>query len=105
RTAPLEQVPGDGAYFIVGRLADGTLLARSRFSFGGGAATGVYEQTLRIVRYAPDGSIADSLGSVPGSEYYVYSGGGAAIGGNRIWGRSAQVAAAADGFAFGTGAR
>src|SRR5690606_23536502 len=48
RTAPLEQVPGDGAYFIVGRLADGTLLARSRFSFGSGAATGGDEQTLRL---------------------------------------------------------
>ena len=104
RTAQLEPAPSGGIPAPSARLGDGSLIARPGFSFGGGAPSGVYQDTMTLMRYSADGRHLGDLGRVPGSEFFVYSEGGNTLGGERIWGTKTHLAAADYGFIIGRSA-
>ena len=104
RTAQLAPAPSGGIPAPSARLADGSLLARPGFSFGGGAPSGVHQDTMTLMRYGADGSYLGELGRVPGSEFFVFSEGGNTLGGERVWGTKTHLAAAGNDFIVGRSA-
>ena len=104
RTAQLAPAPSGGIPAPSARLGDGSLLARPGFSFGGGAPTGVHQDTMTLLHYGADGSYLGELGRVPGSEFFVFSEGGNTLGGERIWGTKTHLAAAGNDFIVGRSA-
>lgn len=104
RTAQLEPAPSGGIPAPSARLGDGSLIARPGFSFGGGAPSGVYQDTMTLMRYSADGRHLGDLGRVPGSEFFVYSEGGNTLGGERVWGTKTHLAAAGNEFIVGRSA-
>jgi hypothetical protein len=101
RTAQIEAPPAGTIPSPTVRLRDGSLLARPGFSFGSGSVSGVYQDTVPLLRYGADGSFIAELGRYPGPEYFVYAGEGNVLGGERTWGLRSHVAAAGDGFIVG----
>ena len=101
-----EGFPGMNYPVFVGTMGDGTVLMLGRVLQIEGMKEGPIVSPMTVGRYAPDGTLLDSLGTYYGWEAWVaISQQGQRMAmriQNRPFGRSTSVAPLADGFAVGT---
>jgi hypothetical protein len=99
RTAQLADGPGLSTPAVL--LGDGSLLARPGFSFSGDMS-GLFRDSVTLTRYAADGAYLGGAGRQVGPEHFVYSEGGSTIGGDLLFGKESHIAAAVDGYYYGS---
>jgi hypothetical protein len=98
---PLIQTGGAPSY--LSPFADGTLLAVASLyrSESGGLEAGMRRNTALHLRCDMDGGLIDTVGALPGDEWYLRSEGGGVVGGVRALGLEGHTTAHSDGFFYG----
>lgn len=90
---------------VIGVLADGSLLSRGFVDLGGAVPDGLERHNAALLHLHSDGALADSIGTIPGSEAFFESFDGGFSFYTVPFGRSTEIVAAGDRIYIGDSAR
>jgi hypothetical protein len=101
-TAKLDMSGASGFASPVALLPDRTLIGRPGFGFSSDTERRLHRDTLPLPRFRLDGSFAGSVGVFPLDENWVFNYRGSTAGGSLPWGKEPVIAAADQGFWYGS---